>query len=110
MTDKPVRFGFVVAEHNNRDTTHVPGVYGMPLAICKLLKKPSIGAVVTIGYFWGAANLNRIVMQQAVRKILDLFLKFNKPVALGISGPGTAIEYSKRAVESAAKMVRRLSE
>ena len=48
---------------------------------------------------------------------MDLALEFDKPVALGISGPKMSrmdahrrIDYSKRAVEAAVKMVRRLGD
>ena len=56
-----------------------------------------------------------IVVQHAARKIIDLSLEFGKPVTLGISGPGMTrleanerIDYAKRAVESAIKLVKRL--
>jgi 6,7-dimethyl-8-ribityllumazine synthase len=89
----------------------------MPLAIRKLLKDSKIDAVVTIGcVIEGATDHDQVVVQHAARKIIDLSLEFDKPVALGISGPGMTrleaedrIEYGRRAVESAVKMVRRLS-
>jgi len=131
------KLGFVVAEFN-RDITYmmeieaeehakflgaevveriyVPGAYDMPLAIKKLLSEGKVDAVVTIGcVIEGATGHDEIVVQHAARKILDLSLEFNKPVALGISGPGMTrmeaserIDYARRAVESAVKMVRRL--
>jgi 6,7-dimethyl-8-ribityllumazine synthase len=139
MTSKPVGLGFVVAEFN-RDLTYmmemeaegharfldavvhdrisVPGVYDMPLAIRKFLKRSEIDAFVTIGcVIEGATNHDQIVVQHAARKFIDLSLEFDKPVALGICGPGMTrletedrIEYGKYAVESAIKMVRRLKE
>ena len=49
------------------------------------------------------------------QQIIDLSLEFGKPVTLGISGPGMTrleanerIDYAKRAVESAIKLVQRL--
>ena len=131
------KLGFVVAEFN-RDITYmmeieaeehakflgaevaeriyVPGAYDMPLAIKKLLSEGKVDAVVTIGcVIEGATGHDEIVVQHAARKILDLSLEFNKPVALGISGPGMTrmeaserIDYARRAVESAVKMARRL--
>jgi len=132
-----IKLGFVVAEFN-RDITYmmeiegrehakflgaevidciyVPGAYDMPLAIKKLLKQDDVDAVITIGcVIEGATQHDEIVVQHAARKIIDLSLEFNKPVALGISGPGMTrleanerIDYAKRAVESAVKMVQRL--
>ena len=131
------KLGFVVAEFN-RDITYmmeieaeehakflgaevteriyVPGAYDMPLAIKKLLSEGKVDAVVTIGcVIEGATGHDEIVVQHAARKILDLSLEFNKPVSLGISGPGMTrmeaserIDYARRAVESAVKMVRRI--
>lgn len=92
----------------------VPGAFDMPLAIKKLLKNDEIDAVVTIGaVIEGATSHDEIVVQHASRKIADLALEYDKPVALGISGPGMTrleahqrVEYGKRAVESAVKMCR----
>ncbi|MEN6573477.1 6,7-dimethyl-8-ribityllumazine synthase [Methanobacterium aggregans] len=132
-----VRIGAVVAEFNY-DITHmmlelakehakfldsevtevitVPGVFDMPLAVRKLLKQDDIDAVITIGaVIEGSTGHDEIVVQHASRKIADLALDYDKPVALGISGPGMTrleahqrVEYAKRAVEAAVKMVERL--
>jgi 6,7-dimethyl-8-ribityllumazine synthase len=96
----------------------VPGVFDMPLAIKKVLQKDDIDAVVTLGaVIEGATDHDQIVVQHASRKIADLSLEYDKPVALGISGPGMTrldahkrVEYGKRAVESAIKMCKRLEE
>lgn len=132
-----IKLGFVVAEFN-RDITYmmeieaeeharflgaevterlyVPGAYDMPLAIKKMLKAGKVDAVVTIGcVIEGSTQHDEIVVQHAARKIIDLSLEFEKPVTLGISGPGMTrleaterIDYAKRAVESAVKLVQRL--
>ena len=131
------RIGAVVAEFNY-DLTHmmlelakeeakirdceivqvvpVPGVFDMPLAIKKLLEKDEIDTVITLGaVIEGSTDHDQIVAQHASRKIADLSLDFEKPVALGISGPGMTrldahkrVEYGKRAVEAAVKMCDRL--
>ena len=133
-----IKLGFVVAEFN-RDITYmmeieaedhakflgaevielsyVPGAYDMPLAIKKMLKDGNVDAVVTIGcVIEGATGHDQIVVQHASRKIIDLSLEFEKPVALGISGPGMTrleaqerVDYARRAVESAVKLVQRLA-
>lgn len=132
-----IRLGFVVAEFNRdltyqmellgiehakflgaevTDTILVPGVYDMPLAIKKLCEKDDIDAVVTIGsVIEGATSHDDIVVQHASRKITDLSLEYNKPVTLGIAGPGMSrmeahqrVDYAKRAVEAAVKLIRRL--
>jgi len=96
----------------------VPGVFDMPLAIKKLLEKDDIDGVITLGaVIEGATDHDQIVAQHASRKITDLSLEYNKPVALGISGPGMTrldahkrVDYGKRAVESVVKMCKRLKE
>jgi len=94
----------------------VPGTFDMPLAVKKLLERKDIDCVVTLGsVIEGETKHDEIVIQHASRKIADLSLEYNKPVALGISGPGLTrlealerVEYAKRAVESVVKMVERL--
>jgi len=133
-----IKLGLVVAEFN-RDITYmmeieaeehakflgaeviersyVPGAYDMPLAIKKMLKDGNVDAVVTIGcVIEGATGHDQIVVQHASRKIIDLSLEYEKPVALGISGPGMTrleaqerVDYARRAVESAVKLVQRLA-
>ena len=94
----------------------VPGVYDMPIAIKKLLDDGEVDAVITLGaVIEGDTEHDEIVVQHAARKITDLSLEYNKPVTLGISGPGMTrleahqrVEYGKRAVEAAVKLVKRL--
>jgi len=98
------------------DIIAVPGVFDMPLAIKKLLKDDEIDAVVTLGaVIEGSTSHDEIVVQHASRKIADLALEYDKPVALGITGPGMTrieahqrVDYAKRAVEAAVKMTGRL--
>ncbi len=132
-----VRLGVVVSEFNY-DITHmmlelakehakfleaeitevikVPGVFDMPLAVKKLLEESDVDAVVTLGtVIEGSTAHDEIVAQHASRKIADLALEYGKPVTLGISGPKMTrleahqrVDYAKRAVEAAVKMVERL--
>lgn len=98
-------------------TIRVPGAFDAPLAVKKLLENKGIEAVVTLGtVIEGDTDHDVVVAQHASRKIMDLALEFDKPVSLGISGPKISRaesmerieEYSKRAVETAVKMLRRL--
>ena len=96
----------------------VPGVFDMALAIKKLIQKDDIDAIITLGaVIEGATDHDQIVAQHASRKIADLSLEYNKPVALGISGPGMTrldahkrIDYGKKAVEAAVKMCNVLND
>jgi 6,7-dimethyl-8-ribityllumazine synthase len=92
----------------------VPGVFDMPLAIKELVKRKDIDGVVTLGaVIEGETEHDQLVIQQAARKITDLAVEFDKPVALGISGPGMTrlqaqdrIEKAKSAIEAVAKMFK----
>src|SRR5574344_1625728 len=65
----------------------VPGVFDMPLAIKKLLEDKNIDGVVTLGaVIKGETKHDEVIMAQVSRKITDLSLDYNKPVALGING------------------------
>jgi len=96
----------------------VPGSFDIPLAVRALLEKKEITGVVTLGsVIEGETKHDEIVIQHASRKIADLSLEYNKPVSLGISGPGLSrleaherIEYAKRAVDAVVKMSKRLKE
>jgi 6,7-dimethyl-8-ribityllumazine synthase len=97
-------------------TVKVPGVFDMGLAIKKLLEKKTIDGVVAIGaVIEGETRHDDIVIQHAARKIADLAIDHNKPVGLGISGPGMSrlqaeerIEKAKEAVEAVVKLHERL--
>ena len=131
------RLGFVVSEFNRDITfqmellgrehaqflgaevesvTYVPGVFDMPIVVRKLLRRDDIDAVVAIGcVIQGETGHDEIVVTHAARKLMDLSLEFDKPVTLGISGPGMSrpdaqkrVDYAKRAVEAAVKLLMRL--
>ena len=92
----------------------VPGAFDMPLAVKKLLERKDVDGVVTLGaVLQGETGHDDIVAQNAARKMADLSLQYDKPVTLGVSGPGQSRlqaearidEYAKRAVEAAVKLV-----
>ena len=93
----------------------VPGVFDTPFAVKRMLSKRDIDAVAVIGaVIKGETKHDDLVVNQAVRKLIDLSQEFNKPVTLGVIGPGATHdqavarleEYSSRAVESAVKLLR----
>lgn len=95
----------------------VPGVLEIPLAAKRLAGRPDIDAVVTLGaVIEGETQHDEVVMQHAVRKLIDLELESGKPIGLGIPGPGVSRvqalervnEYARRAVEAAVKTAKRL--
>lgn len=94
----------------------VPGVYDIPLAVKKLIQRDDIDAVITIGaVIKGETDHDQVIMAQAARKITDLSLEYNKPVGLGVSGPGETklqamdrIEMGRNALVAVVKMLQRL--
>jgi len=94
----------------------VPGGFDMGLAIKKLLERKDVDGVITLGaVIEGETEHDEIVIQHAARKIADLSIEYNKPVSLGITGPGMTrlqaeerIERAKYAVEAVVKLCRRL--
>jgi 6,7-dimethyl-8-ribityllumazine synthase len=94
----------------------VPGVYDMPLAIKRLLEDQSIDGVVTLGcVIEGETDHDQVVIQHAARKIIDLSLQYDKPVSLGISGPGMTrlqaedrIDKGRDALEAVVKLLKNL--
>ena len=98
------------------DIIKVPGVFDMGLAIKKLLEKKDVDGVIALGaVIEGETEHDDLVIQHATRKIADLSIEYDKPIGLGISGPGMSrlqaedrIERAKAAVEAVVKLHRRL--
>ncbi len=94
----------------------VPGVFDIPLAVKMLLKDKSVDGIVTIGaVIEGETEHDQIVIGQAARKITDLAVEYEKPIGLGISGPGMSrlqaqdrVDRAKDAVESVVKQWKAL--
>jgi len=94
----------------------VPGVYDVPLAVKRLMKDKNIDGIVTIGaVIEGETEHDQLVIGQAARKMTDLAVEYEKPVGLGISGPGMSrlqaqdrIDRAKDAVESVVKQWKAL--
>lgn len=90
----------------------VPGVYDLPFAVKRLMSREDVDAVVTIGcVIEGETDHDDLVIQHAARKIIDLSLDADKPVGLGITGPGMSrmqamarIDRAKEAVEAVVRL------
>ena len=82
-----------------------------------MLKRKDIDGVVALGaVIEGETEHDDIVIQHAARKIADLSIEYDKPVGLGITGPGMSrlqaqdrIDRAKTAVEAVVKLHRRLN-
>ena len=91
---------------------HVPGVYDMPLMIRRMLKRKDVDGVVIIGAVIKGETLHdELICHVTARVAADLALEFDKPVGLGVTGPGMTlmqamerVDNAKNALESLVKM------
>ena len=91
----------------------VPGAYDMPIIADALLQRKDVDAVVTLGaIIKGQTKHDEVISHAAARSLTDLSIKYQKPVTLGISGPGMQERHAyarirpvaERAVEAAVKI------
>jgi len=96
---------------------NVPGVFDMPLVIDTLLQKKDIAAVVTLGaIIRGQTKHDEVIANVVATRISKLSIKHQKPVSLGITGPGMSERQafarirpvSERAVEAVLKIEEQL--
>ena len=94
----------------------VPGAFEIPLAVSKIIADKNIAGIVTLGaVIKGETDHDVIITRSVAKKLLDLSVKFKKPVSLGILGPNITWqvadrkkeEYAVRAVESVVRMLRK---
>ena len=132
---KRIRLGLVVSNFNREITAkmektaenaakklgtkiikkiHVPGAFEIPFAANKLFRDKKVDAVVALGaVIQGETEHDIIIMGSVSGKLMDISLKYDKPLGFGIIGPrvtwqqaeARAAEYAKRAVEAALKMI-----
>jgi 6,7-dimethyl-8-ribityllumazine synthase len=95
----------------------VPGAYDMPIIVDSLLNKKDIDAVVTLGsIIKGQTKHDEVISHAAAKALTELSLKHQKPVSLGITGPGMQERHayarirpvSERAVEAVVKISNEL--
>jgi len=108
------------AEQLKLRITHVcktPGAYDMPIIVDSLLQKESVDGVVTLGaIIKGQTKHDEVISNATARSLTDLSLKYQKPVSLGISGPGMHQRHAyarirpvaERAVEAVVKIAGEL--
>ncbi|MDO8553888.1 MAG: 6,7-dimethyl-8-ribityllumazine synthase [Candidatus Micrarchaeota archaeon] len=95
----------------------VPGAYDIPLAAKKLLMFKENDGIVAIGaVVKGDTKHDEVITQSTATVLAQLSLQFNKPITLGIIGPGAtweqaeerAEEYAKNAIKSSINLVKKL--
>ena len=102
---------------NIKYTRKVPGVFDMPIVVDTLLKKKEVDAVVTLGaVIKGQTKHDELISNVTARALIELSLKHQKPVTLGITGPGMSDRQAfqrirpvaERAVEAAQNLFEEL--
>ena len=82
----------------------VPGAMEVPLAVDRLLADEEINGVVCLGIIEKGQTQHGLAMGQAVIKtIIELQLVHEKPVGLGIIGPGAEPEHIEPRLEPHAR-------
>jgi len=82
----------------------VPGAMEIPLALERQLRKDEIDAAACLGIIEKGQTKHGLAMGQAVTKaIVDLQLKHDKPIGLGIIGPGAKPEHIEPRIEPHAR-------
>ena len=97
---------------------HVPGVFDMPLVMRKLLKRRDVDGIAILGaVIKGDTSHDELITSPVARTAVDLALQFDKPVGLGITGPGMdrmqaldRIDNAKNAIESVVRLLKGLEE
>jgi len=95
----------------------VPGIFDMPILIDALLQKKNVDAVVTLGaVIKGQTKHDELIANTVARSLTELAIKYQKPVTLGITGPGMTERQAQarirpvaeRAIEAAEKIANQL--
>ena len=97
--DESSKFGLTVS-----DVVWVPGAMEVPLALDRLLCRDDFDGAACLGIIEKGQTKHGLAMGQAVIKsIIDLQLTWNKPVGLGIIGPGAKPEHIEPRLEPHAR-------
>ena len=98
-------------------TCKVPGAFDMPIIVDALLKKKDVDGIVTLGaIIKGQTKHDEVISHSIAKSLIDLSIKYQKPVSFGISGPGMQERHAyarirpvaERAVEKEVKISEEL--
>ncbi|MFB5648312.1 MAG: 6,7-dimethyl-8-ribityllumazine synthase [Candidatus Nitrosomaritimum aestuariumsis] len=98
-------------------TCEVPGAYDMPIVVNALLQKKDVDEVVTLGaIIKGQTKHDEVIAHSTAKSLTELSLQYQKPVSLGITGPGMQERHAyarirpvaERAVEALVKITKEI--
>ena len=82
----------------------VPGAMEVPLALSRVINNPEIHGAACLGIIEKGSTQHGLAMGQAVlSSIIDLQLETNKPIGLGIIGPGAEPQHIEPRLEPHAR-------
>ena len=86
------------------DVVWVPGSMEAPLALDRLLQKEEIQGAIVLGIIERGETDHGLVMGHSVTmSVIELQIKYNKPIGLGIIGPGAEPEHIEPRLEPHAR-------
>ncbi len=86
------------------EVTWVPGSMEAPLALDRMLQNEDVHGAVVLGIIERGQTDHGLVMGQSVTKaIIELQISHNKPIGLGIIGPGAEPEHIEPRLEPHAR-------
>ena len=100
---------FAIDEANSKnwevsEVVWVPGSMEAPLAIDRMLQSTEVQGAVVLGIIERGETDHGLVMGQSVTKsVIELQIKHNKPIGLGIIGPGAEPEHIEPRLEPHAR-------
>ena len=86
------------------DVIWVPGAMEVPLALSRVINNPEIHGAACLGIIEKGSTQHGLAMGQAVlSSIIDLQLESDKPIGLGIIGPGAEPQHIEPRLEPHAR-------
>ena len=86
------------------DVIWVPGAMEVPLALSRVIDNPEIHGAACLGIIEKGSTQHGLAMGQAVlSSIIDLQLESDKPIGLGIIGPGAEPQHIEPRLEPHAR-------
>ncbi len=107
QVERMLKFAIDEASSKNwevSDVVWVPGSMEAPLAIDRMLQRIEIQGAVVLGIIERGETDHGLVMGQSVTKsMIELQIKHNKPIGLGIIGPGAEPKHIEPRLEPHAR-------
>jgi 6,7-dimethyl-8-ribityllumazine synthase len=99
-------------DHEHAATVRVPGAYDTPLVTQRLLERDDVDGVAVLGaVVTGDTDHDQVLVHTTAKTLQELALEHDKPVTLGITGPGMSgdeararVDYGQSGVEAVAEI------